>query len=85
MTDATLTVKTVKSCRKNHDCTWCGERVPVGSAAVYRSGKYQGDFYTEYWHIECWAAMVDSDMGYDDEFMPWDQLRGKTFAESHGE
>jgi hypothetical protein len=78
-----LTSKDVK-CRKEHRCEWCGEVIINGSAAHYRSGRHDGRFISEYYHPECWAALLKSDLGYDDEFMPMDQERGKTFEECHG-
>lgn len=78
----TLTDKDVK-CRKEHRCTWCGERTSIGEKAHYRTGIYEGHFFTEHWHQECWDALLRSDLGYDDEFYPMDQQRGKTYDESH--
>jgi hypothetical protein len=77
-----LTTKEVK-CRKSHQCTWCGEIIEAGKTAHYRSGLHEGYFFSEHWHLECWAAMMNSDIGYDDEFYPMDQQRGKTYDESH--
>ena len=71
-------------CRKPHRCTWCGEWITINESAHYRSGVYDG-FFSEWWHPECYDAMTVSDFGYDEEFYPYDQLRGKTFEESHGE
>ena len=70
-------------CRKPHRCTWCGEWMFPGERAVYRAGVYDGDFFSEHWHNECLDAMMRSDLGYDNEFYPFDQLRGRTFEESH--
>lgn len=77
-----LTNKTIK-CKKPHRCTWCGEWIGERETARYRSGVYEGWFFSEYWHLECWDAMMGSGLGYDDEFSPMDQMRGKTFQESH--
>jgi hypothetical protein len=71
------------TCRKEHRCAWCGEQMDKGEKAHYRSGLYEGDFFSEHWHPECWTAMLSSDLGYDDEFYPMDQQRGKTYDESH--
>lgn len=75
-----LTLKTVKT-RKAHRCTWCGEQINVGASAQYRTGVWDGDFFSEYYHPECYDAMARSDDL--EEFDPMDQLRGKTFEESH--
>lgn len=76
-----LTSKPVK-CKKRHRCEWCGEMVDVCEMAHYRSGIYEGDFFSAYFHPECWDALGKGLDG-EDEFMPFDQLRGKSFAESH--
>ena len=70
-------------CRKAHRCVWCGEQIDAGETAHYRSGVYQGDFFSEHWHSECWIAMLNSDLGYEGEFYPEEQQRGKTYDESH--
>ena len=77
-----LTSKTVK-CRKRHRCDWCGEKIEPGDTAHYRTGVHNGEFFSEYTHPECWVALGNSDLGYDDEFTPMDQQRGKTYDESH--
>jgi len=77
-----LTSKNVR-CRKLHRCNWCGEQINVGDTAHYRSGIYENEFFLEYMHIECWDAMNRSDLGYENEFNPMDQMRGKTYEESH--
>lgn len=77
-----LTNKDVK-CRKVHRCVWCGEQINVGDNAHYRSGIYEGEFFSDYWHPECHEAMMRSDFGYENEFNPMDQKRGKTYEDSH--
>jgi len=49
--------------------------------AQYRSGVYDGNFFSEYWHIECFDAMQRSE--YNEEFYPFDQKRGETYEDSH--
>ena len=82
MSTVQLTEKEL-TCRKRHRCTWCGEQIEAGEKAHYRSVVHEGDFFSEHWHPECWTAMIGSDLGYDDEFYPMDQQRGKTYEESH--
>ena len=78
-----LTNKTVK-CRKNHKCGWCGDQIDYDDQAHYRSGIYDGEFFSEYMHPECWDALGRSDMSLVDyEFSPMEQQRGKTYEESH--
>lgn len=69
--------------RKKHRCSWCGEDINIGDAARYRTGKYQGELFSERKHLECYDAILRSDMGCDDEYYFGDQLRGKTYQESH--
>lgn len=75
-----LTDKVVK-CRKPHRCGWCGEGINPGDPANYRSGKYEGDFFSDYMHPECDIAMFNSD-DLDEGFYPHEQKRGKTLEES---
>jgi len=77
-----LTNKIVK-CRKPHRCGWCGENINIGEPAYYRAGVHDGDFFAEHQHIECWESLKNSDFGYDDEYYPMEQKRGKTYDESH--
>ena len=77
-----LTSKQVK-CRKKHRCDWCGEVIEASYEAHYRTGIHDGEFFTEYMHPECWDALGKSDLGYDDNYYPRDQQRGKTYDESH--
>lgn len=71
-----LTSKDIKKCRKKHRCGWCGEWIEAGDPAHYRSGIYEGDFFTEYMHPGCWNALLHSDL-YDKEFEPMMQYRGE--------
>lgn len=73
----------IRKCRVKHRCTWCGEYINPMEKAQYRSGVYDGNFFSEYWHIECFDAVQRSE--YNEEFYPFDQKRGKTFEESHDE
>jgi hypothetical protein len=42
--------------RKDHRCSWCGERIPAGQRAHYRAYTFDG-FQTDYMHPECHDAM----------------------------
>ncbi len=78
--DATLKDKIVKV-RKQRRCEWCGERIEEGEQARYRAYRFDGEFQTGYQHLECYAAMCQSD--FDDwGFEQCQQLRGKTLEES---
>jgi len=69
-------------CRKPHRCTWCGEWIEKKKPAQYRSGVHEGDFHSDYFHPECYSAMCNSDLGYENEFEPMAQDRGKKWEES---
>lgn len=42
--------------RKAHQCLWCDESILVGETAQYRVYVSDGDFNTDYMHMECRAA-----------------------------
>ena len=69
--------KEVKT-RKDHDCIWCGESVPKGSIAQYRSGIWEGQMTSDYFHPECYSAMCRTDIDYIDcdGFEPYNHGRG---------
>lgn len=58
-----LTNKVMK-CRVKHTCIWCGEFIYPMQKAVYRSGVYEGNFFSDYWHEECFGN-YDTVLGYD--------------------
>jgi len=49
-------VHTTVRTRKPHRCEECGKRIELGSAAEYRRGVWEGDFYSYHLHPECSAA-----------------------------
>lgn len=67
--------------RKEHRCSWCGEKIEVGHPAHYRAFIWEGYFATDYLHPECYEAMCNSD-DMDYGFESFNQLRGKTLQES---
>jgi len=78
----------VVTCRKEHRCEWCPDVVEKGTKAHYRAGVFDGDFYSGHLHPECYTAIENSsdeahEWMRDSGFMPHDQLRGKTYDESH--
>jgi len=77
MSTAYLQDKTV-TCKKAHFCEWCGEPIARGDTAQYRSGVFNGDFYSTYEHPECYEAMQKSDF---EEYYFGDQQRGVIMGE----
>lgn len=78
----------VKSTRKTHRCALCGTDIAAGSAAIRRSGIWEGDFFSEIGHPDCvamWNEAFD-DFGDTHEGMPYDlveaMLDGATDAET---
>ena len=66
-----LTNKIVK-CRVKHRCIWCGEFIYPMQKAVYRSGVYEGNFFSDYWHEECYGVAPAGE-----EFNPHEMVRGR--------
>lgn len=74
----------VKKTQKKHQCAWCGEIIKIGSEAHYRSYIFDGGFQTDYMHIECRDAMIDSDIrDLEWGWSPGDFERGKNSEESN--
>ncbi|SIT50470.1 hypothetical protein BN2476_830041 [Paraburkholderia piptadeniae] len=62
--------------RKNHHCSWCGERIESGSMYMRTAGINDGDFQVGKFHPECDAAATDEfrrDPGF--EYLPYDNER----------
>jgi hypothetical protein len=53
------TESTVKAVRKPHRCEDCRKLIEVGSPASHTAGVYDGDFFSNYSHVECRAAALD--------------------------
>lgn len=78
MSNIELTNKTVK-CRKIHKCVWCGIKIQINEKSQYTSGIYDNEFYSNYFHMECYKALLDSDLSdYDYEFQLYEQEYGKS-------
>lgn len=61
----------IKSTRKPHRCEWCSQIIEEGSPASYASGVWEGDFYSQYFHGECSAALkheIESNGGELEDF-----------------
>jgi hypothetical protein len=60
--------------RKHHRCACCGHGIPPGTRHLKMVGKWQGDFYAERMHDDCyalWTALFD-DWGDPYDGMPYD-------------
>lgn len=72
-----LIQENVRTARKPHRCTWCGQQILPGEK--YRAERciFDGDFQANDWHPECdeaFAALVCSEGGYA-EYTPWENER----------
>lgn len=64
--------------RKPHRCEWCSEAILVGATYWRDTGKFDDDFQSLAYHIECYEASMDVD-GLDDVgFVPGTFQRGTT-------
>jgi hypothetical protein len=50
---------TIKRTRNRHTCQHCGRLIEIGAAASKTAGIYEGDFYSDYSHVECADAAHD--------------------------
>lgn len=65
--------------RKVHRCGWCGRKIEQGARAHYSCGKFDGDFWSQHMHPECYHATRS--MSYDDlaeGWYPGEHARGRT-------
>ena len=75
----------VKKTKKQHPCIACGEAIPQSSAALYFATKWEGEFYTGYYHIECKEAEIAlNDLhglhGLHDEWMNLTDIESEDYA-----
>lgn len=71
---------TIKAARKDHRCTWCGQKIDAGQPYErWRWYSDDGEADTCKMHPECVAAL-DAQIAYDgdNEFMPYGNARGCT-------
>lgn len=47
---------TVKAVSKIHTCEHCWTEIPIGESAAKCSGKIEGTFYSDYFHVDCFEA-----------------------------
>ncbi len=68
--------KRVKA-RFTHWCEWCGWGINKGTICVYRAYKFDGEFTSEFMHIECFDAMKSCD-DISEGFEPGEFEQGTT-------
>ena len=57
--------------RKLHRCTYCAEPIAVGEWYVFQKGVYDGRWYENKMHPECFEDLCDG----DGEFTPYSNDR----------
>jgi hypothetical protein len=76
----------VKAAKVTHRCSWCAEKINVGSP--YSRYRYfdGGDAGTVKLHPECHEVLDETvrEEGYDYEFYPGENPRGCNCGHSHG-
>jgi hypothetical protein len=52
----------------------CGREIAVGEEYSYESGKFYGDFFTRYLHMDCFDVMTELLAKLDDNEFAWGEL-----------
>ena len=74
-----LSVRHVEKSQRPHRCEWCDDLIPMGTAMVRRTYKWDGDFNCAHMHPECYRALQHLDWkDYEDGFEPGQFSRGRT-------
>jgi len=63
-----------RKARIPHRCTYCGEAIPVGTQYEHQTGVYDGRWFTNKAHTECFAVQMDDG---DEEFTRYSNERPK--------
>lgn len=66
-----------RTARKLHKCTYCAEPIAVGEGYVFQKGNYDGRWFENKMHPECFDDMCDSG---DGEYMPYSNERPRVEA-----
>lgn len=66
-----------RTARKAHQCTYCAEPISVGEHYVHQTGVYEGRWYTNKMHPECFQELCDEGEG---EFAPYSNERPRVEA-----
>ena len=54
---------------KNHRCVYCWHIIPKGEVHKYQTGNYDGAWFRNRFHVECWDELCKEDRF---EFFPGD-------------
>ncbi len=72
----------IQKTRKAHFCYWCNEIIRPGSRAFSLNGQVDGYFWHGTVHFECFDAIRSCEVSALDGFVPYQQRRGLTQAQS---
>lgn len=61
-----------RKARKSHQCTYCAELIAAGEGYVSQKGNYDGRWYENKMHPECFEELCDDG---DGEFTPYSNER----------
>lgn len=67
--------RSINAVRRERPCEQCGRKIHAGDPATYSSGKWEGEIYSHYSHVECHAAAHAYATKFDlwGEDYPWFQ------------
>lgn len=61
--------------RKEHICEACEQKIQSGEKCQYECGKFEGEFFTRYYHNDCYEVMQDYfNDTYDDDYFTYDYI-----------
>ena len=66
-----------RTARKSHQCTYCAEEIDAGAEYAHQTGVYEGRWYTNKMHPECFEDMCGIGNG---EFTPYSNDRPQITA-----
>ena len=72
-----------RTARVRHRCIYCGEGIPERTQYVYQTGVYDGSWYANHFHPECFTDLCEEVDG--DEFTPYSNERPIDAALGKGE
>ena len=61
-----------RKARVQHVCIYCAEKIEIGENYSYQSGNYDGGWFENKMHVECWEEMISSG---EFEFLPYSNER----------
>ncbi len=67
----------IRTARKAHQCNYCAEEIDAGTEYSHQTGVYDGRWYTNKMHPECFADQCEEGEG---EFTPYSNERPKALA-----